>query len=492
MEKHSNRTNVRTRAMRRMILTAAAVIMAIGAGAQNVEATFGAEGKMLGHSNEPQLIGYTDGSVVMTDVQSRKLVLASYDIDQNEKARVELGSSKEVECYGGFVNGDNVDLLLVNNGDGMMRVWRERRSLSTLQPVGDPSTLVDLKGEKKDKFYFTLGTSPSQELLAGVSVAARKGLDPEMRVSLYSRQLEAYWHMPISAVAFNQILVNDSGEVVLGHCTLDQRKACTFTVLDGENEKHFGFRLDSEIWPTEVSMVRYDNNKLILAVAVCEGHKVIMPLGSNINRIDFYCYDVEKDKLSITSHHISDLDASRLCGRKEGKAPNNNWVQFGNIVQSIADGQGAYLMLDQTWTVTRNDIPVEQNRVGMMVIRINADGKVQWTKSIRMGSRSSWGGRGMIAYRWRSTADGIALALAQHAKNASLTPDQPVKTFRIFKDKAILNVYTLNPKGELNRTDYNIGKQAIVGAARTVDSHNLMLFLIASANKGQFANITIK
>ena len=485
-----NRTSLQG-GMRRAALIAAAMLIAFAASAQAVSFKTEANGKMLAHANEPQFIGTFDGSAVLLDRTGKKILLGRYDMAQNELASIELTREKETSCYGGFVNGNNIDLLMVRDGDEGMRVWRERLNATTLQGAAEPLTLTDMRGEKKDKFFFQIGTSPNQELLAGVSVAARKGLEPEMRVSLYSRELEAYWHMPIEVVPFNQILVTDSGEVVLAYCSADRKRPSTFTVIDGEHEKHFSFKVNEGIWALESSVVRYGNGKLVMAVTVCDEHKVVMPLGSNINRVEFYCYDIQRDELTVNTYDFTADESARMANRKDGNGTHNNWVQFGTLNQSIADDEGAYLMLDQTWRVTKNDIPVEQHHQGMMVIRIDASGHVQWTRTMRLTAQSSWGGRDMVAYRWRSTADGVMLAAPQNAKNAPLPDDKPVKNFKILKDKAVMSVFTLDRKGNLSRENFDIGKQTMIGAARAVDSRHFMLLLVGSGNKSQFAHIEL-
>ena len=151
--------------------------------AQTVEFNAEAPGKMLSKTNEPRFIGAADGSVVIVDRHSKKMTLERYDMAQNELARVELGSQKELDNYGGFINGSNVDLLNVRHTDGSFRVYRDRRPLSAIQQ-GEQTTLVEYNGNKDDKYFFSLGTSPDQTLLAGVSVSARKGLDADVRVAL--------------------------------------------------------------------------------------------------------------------------------------------------------------------------------------------------------------------------------------------------------------------------------------------------------------------
>ena len=459
--------------------------------AQTVEFNAEAPGKMLSKTNEPRFIGVADGSVVIVDRHSKKMTLERYDMAQNELARVELGSQKELDNYGGFINGSNVDLLNVRHTDGSFRVYRDRRPLSAIQQ-GEQTTLVEYNGNKDDKYFFSLGTSPDQTLLAGVSVSARKGLDADVRVALYNRELEEYWHKSVQSSGFNQVLVNDSGEVVLGFCTVNTKHACRFTVTDGENEENFSFRLDGEDGtPWEATMLRYGDGKLLLAVAVREENHAIMPIGTNIDRMDFYCYDVRRGDLTVTKYNFTDLDANRMANSKDDKSPRHHWVQFCEISQGIADATGAYVMLQQTWRVTKNDVPTEQHHMGMMVLRVDKEGRVQWSRPFRLTSQSSWGGRDMNNYRWRTTPNGIMLALAQNAKNVNLPDEKPIKYFKILKDKAVLSVFTLDPAGNLKRSNFDIGKQVALGSAHYMNTPGeYMLFLMGG--KGRFARLTIK
>ncbi len=477
----------RTAGLGRWLLTAAALMMSVGAGAQTIDFSTGNAGKMLSRTNEPQLIGIVDGSVVIVDKHGKNTELGRYDMDQNELASVVLAHEKETSCYGGYVNGNKVDLLMVREGDEGMRVWHERLDATNLSVAAEPQTILEMKGNKKDNFAYIIGTSPTQELLAGVALAARKGLDPEMKVSLFDRNLEAYWHMSIDVTPVNQVIVNDSGEVALGYCSIDEKKPCLFTVVDGEHEEHFSFKITKEEddFPVEATMMRYADGKLLMAVSVCANHKVVMPLGTNVNRIDFYCYDVAKDELTRTSYKITNAESARMSNSKEGKGTRNNWIQFGTIRQSIADDEGAYLMMDQTWSVTQNNIPVQQNHLGMLVVRVDEKGHVQWTRTMRLAAASSWSGRNLINCRWRSTADGIMLATAQNAKSVLQGDEKPVKNMRPGKDKATLSVYTLDRSGDLRRSHYAIGKQTLIGSARTADSHRFVVFLVGNGNKGQ-------
>ena len=197
-------------------------------------------GKPLADDYSQKFIGANSQGVVLLEYSGfgylrTNQALVCYDYAQNELARVDMGKTKEVNCYGGFLNDNNVDLLMMTENDNGMRVWRERRDMS-LKEKGEQLVLADFKGQKGDEFFFAMGTSNDQQLLAGVFVASRKTQEPEMWVGLYSRELNEYWKMKLTPTPCSQVYVTDSGEVVLSY--VSAKGLCSFTGVDGEKENH--------------------------------------------------------------------------------------------------------------------------------------------------------------------------------------------------------------------------------------------------------------
>ena len=453
-------------------------------------------GKALADDFSQKFIGATDRGVVLLEYSGfaylhTNQALVYYDYAQNELARVDMGKTKETACYGGFVNGDNVDMLLMTYDDNGMKVWRERRDLS-LREKGERLTLADFKGQKGDDFFFAMGTSANQQLLAGVFVASRKTQEPEMWVGLYSRELNEYWKMKVSTMPFTQVLVTDSGEVVLSY--VNEKGLCSFMVVDGENENHYGFRLGDDAKICETSVIRYGDGKILMAAAVQEERRSVMPAkeaGPNIDRIDIYCYDIESGKTSVVKHTFSDEETARLRNDKDKSGLKHHWVPFGNLQQSIADGTGVYVVIDQQWTVKTDGMPSDFNRVGMMVMRVSADGKVEWTRTWRMENNVHPNLRGIMGYGWQPCSDGIMLAVATNAKNVDAPEEKSVKPFKPTRQNAMLSVIKLKANGKASRKDFSIDDQGLIGAAHCLGGDKYLLML-SGRRKGQFAHLELK
>ena len=89
---------------------------------QSIPGSFGSQ---ISGAFDQQFIGATNKAVVLFEYSGlgrAKQSLASYDYSQNELGRVDMGTVKDVNCYGGFINDGNVDLLFVKNDDNNLRV----------------------------------------------------------------------------------------------------------------------------------------------------------------------------------------------------------------------------------------------------------------------------------------------------------------------------------------------------------------------------------
>lgn len=473
----------------------AALLMGITATAQEVSFDLKGEAKLNPRSSTSQFIGNTADRVYFVERTGRMkdhISLAAYSLDLVEQSRVELGREKDFDSYGGFVNGQNIDLLQVSYADNGMHVYRNRRSLSTLSPEGDTLTLAQYSGQKDDEFGFHIATSPNGQLLAGLFMAHRVLQGNEIRVGLYDRQLEEYWSMAVEQATFNAMSVTDEGEIVL--YTLGSKGECHFTIVDGENVKHadFSITVKDKALILEKQFVRYGDGKIVMAVTVREENRVIMPQGTNIDAIYIYCYDMAKKHLSVEQHSFTDEENHRLCNTKEGKKPSDRWIPFGEISQTLADKDGGYVIVSDTWTLSMNGMKSQYNRCGIMVMRVDANGKIMWTNTRRYMGSANWNDRDYLTHRWVSTPNGIMLAWVDNIKNINIPNDKEYKSFTPGKNKTVLQVWTLNAAGKESVTYIASGNMCLYGAAHRSGTPGKYIALLNTNRKSQLAFLTIK
>jgi hypothetical protein len=167
-------------------------------------------------------------------------------------------------------------------------------------------------------------------------------------------------------------------------------------------------------------------------------------------------------------------------------------VQFGHICQRIADSDGAYLMVDQSWTTTYDNVPTGQQRMGMMVMRVDPNGKILWTTAKRTTTNTSWNDRDYLDYKWLPTPTGVMLAWTDHIANISFPPSKQVKLFSPFKSKATLNVWTLTHDGKEDLSFIELSRQTMAGPAHSLDTQGEYIVLLTSGNRQQLTKVKIE
>ncbi len=471
------------------------LLTCIAATAQTVSFDIHPANKVSKSITLPLFIGCDNNRIIRVEDFGRRTndySLIAYNHDMVEQSRVDLSSGDFLEAYGGYINGQHIDLLFADRSNNGMRVYRDRHCLATLQ-AEDTLDLVSLKGEKGDDFAFTIAVSPNGKLLAGIFLARYQAQTTDLRVALYNRELEEYWNMSVPSATFNNVSLTDDGDIIL-YTLGDKDGKALFTIVDGENIRHHEFRIEPEEESVilERAFLRYGNGKIIIATTVRQENHAIMPVGSNIDRVDIHSFDIGKNTISTHRHPFTDQETQRLCNSKEGKALRHHWVQFGQIDKTIADNEGAYLMLSQSWTVTQNGIPTEYHTCGMMVLRVDADGNISWTRTQRYSAIVNWGWRRAIIPHWRSIPDGIMLAWADNAKNVTIPDGKSCNDFKPSFHKSTLNVWILHPDGRETQSYIQTDRMFLDGSVHPLDTPGKYLATLRNMRKTQLAFITIE
>lgn len=458
--------------------------------AQVADVEFLPQGRALAKSYEPRFIGCENGQVVFIEKAGRlrnKMELASYDMEQKELARVQMTDNKEVQCYGGYINGSNIDLLMSEMSDNGMRVYRERHNAQSLLPSGETLTLVDFKGTQGDNMGFALGVSPNQQLLAGFFFVEREGQRGEVQVGLYSRELEEYWKMDSRCRKFDMVYVTDSGEVILGNYSSGK---FNLFILDGENEKEYSFSADDSY--SEIRIARYANGKVYL-VYTHSGKENAFEMGTQVDQIGVICFNTKNKDVKIDRHSIDKQEYNRLNNQKDGARVKRDdfRVFYMSLNQTLEDNDGCYVMLDQSWRVLLDGTPSEFHRMGMMVCRINDNGKFEWVKAFRISNVSPWDARNLSDYRWIKTKKGPMLLWVE-SKNSYDTPeDKTINDFKALNGAGILTAILLGNNGSETRQHYEIAsKQALLGAPHLLTDGNYLLIL-RGKSRGYFAKMSV-
>ena len=440
----------------------------------------------MAKSYEPRFIGCDKNQVVLIEMAGRlrnRMEVARYDLEQNELARAALTEDKNVECYGGYVNGEYVDLLMAETKENGLKVYRHRLDTAKLEIVDQPLTLADYKGTQGDRMGFALGVSQNQQLLAGIYAIGREGQLGEVQVGLYSRELEEYWKMDSRCRRMEMMYVTDSGEVLLGNYV---KGKYNLYIMDGEQEEEYSFEADATF--SEIRIARYAEGKVYFVYTHSDKPDWREP-GTMINYVGVICFDTKTQRVSVERHSINKVEYNRLENQKDdARVKNEDYrLVYGSLNQTIEEDDGFYAMLDQTWRVTINGVPTEYHRMGMMVCHIDNEGKFEWVKSFRISTIASWEARNLASYRWVKGNEGLMLFWVESKSSAENPEEKPVKDFKALNSAGVLTAMLLRKDGSSERQHFEIAsKQSLLGGPHQLDDGEYLM-LMRGVTRGYFA-----
>lgn len=472
---------------------AVALLATTNIAAQEVNLTFAPQGKGIAKTLPQQMLG-SDGKNIVMITQSGILIktlwIKSFDMEQNLQGEIELGHIKDngfgLTCRQAIVNGSNIDLLMVDKDNDHLVATHERRNMATLALEGEPRVLADLKGNKNDQMYFFSAMSPDEKLVATATVKVEAGLGAEVKVALYSREMEEYWSMEVPAHGFSDILVNNEGEVALMGMEVENNIGTLQAIVtDGERSEFQSSRYNAHGMLVLWEPAYYGNGRLV-ATAAMRSEELSQ---GYINCMDAVSLDIKSGNVSIDRHLMSSEELVKLINEK-GNSTKRKWLSYGVIEQVITDNEGAYVVVDGRWdTYSRYGLE-SRSRCGMMVLRVGADGHFKWVHTERYFMQVGFGGLNFIEYRWLPTTTGIMLVNLTNKKDAYRGPDETVKGVRSVK-KAELTVTTLNREGTASKVRFASNKQGLL-LYPTPLADNEWLFLLSRGFKSSFGKLTIK
>ena len=481
--------------LKSILLSAIVIAMSFGATAQVADLQEYANGTVVTKTYSPQFIGCDGERVVMVEELGRRknrIELVAYSMDQVELGRVMLTDDKELSCYGGFINGSNIDLLMAEWHGDDMKLYRERRNLQSLQPVGEQLVLADYKGTSKDKLGFRLSSSPNQELLALMYYVDRESQMTEVQVALYSRELEEYWKADTRSRKISFFSVTDSGDVLIGgrnDATIEM------TVMDGENENSYSIDYGKIITNVaEMSLARYANNKFYFIATHHNDMGNKWDNGTLVDYVQSLCYDTKSKDLTEDKYIFTQQDYNRLNNLKDDAKlhKGDNRVRFCSLNQVMSDNKGYYAMLDQTWTVRVDGQLNSKYRQGQMVVRVDNDGKIEWVKTFRINCSATRDIFPTVGYSWVKTDKGPMLAwVERNSKNEPLQ-EKPVEEFKPMSHPGMLTTLRIDAEGNMVRQHYPMAsKTGLQGRPSKMETGDWIVIL-RGKTKGHFGKLTVK
>lgn len=375
------------------------IAMALGGAllAQNLNVQFGnstkkLKGNLLAGLPTISYIGEKGDLVylVTSNNLNTKQTLQTYthDMELKGEQKIDYSLGKSTFC-GGYVNGNNVDLLRADNEKDGMHFLHIQYDANTLNKIKEEEILHINQESRREGVAFVMEESQSTEWLGIVYLDNPKNAS-RLNTVVYGNDMKPLWSMSSAPIDIADIFLSDSAEIVMGSYELPQSPTgmtkVRFVVMDGENEAVYDGQMKSgQMDGFEV--VRYQDGK-IYCVGALEGEAQNK---RNNWRTGFYTF-VYNTKTSQVEHYeeykLTQKDINLIKNDKIDNKDKKLSIESLQWSGSRYDADGVTVLYDRHW-----DVYVRQSNgfteysttehTGMMLLRIDNAGHFQKHTAIR-------------------------------------------------------------------------------------------------------------
>ncbi len=455
--------------------------------------TIGADSKALQYTKKknvlartPGYIGHLNGTNYIMgfyDERKPKAYLAAYDGNLNELRKTDLPSEENQTLYGGFANEKSIDLLMTQKDASAYTAYKLSYDPTTLEPKGDPETLVTFNRGKDDKTYTYVNSSQSQEWLSLIFAVVEDD-NVEWLVGLYDTELEEYWSMEFHQDVIDDYFVTDSGEVVVAGFYKKKNSEETrlqFVVLDGEREQAYAC---NEVLPEmrNMEIVRYENGKIYctgLIVGEAQDENGAWNSGFYSLVYDTRAKRMEKfEKVDFAKEDICDL--CNVSRNSRLKILSTDKMRFAD---SRYDNEGTTVLYERTYNFYVNYIFQHSEYVGILAYRIDKEGHIAWHRVLLRDIQAPNGIENNVRTKLTPAGNGYTIFYMDQPGNANLKEGKPAIIAPLERSKLSLMATTIDYHGNTTRSLLAVPPKSVtVGAPHLLDDGSYMLFLARPFN----------
>lgn len=432
-------------------------------------------------------IGATDSSVYLIQEMLRRpkgLFLTRYDKNMAVQARRELTESDGSHYLGGYVSGQGVELMLVENDKRSLKALAQRFDLVTLEPVGAPREMKSADVGDNGKYDLKILDAPSGDLSAAIYLLQGAGQGVEAQVSLFDNELEELWLMDCPLHVLDDAYLSDSGEVVLsGYYTKknDTRTFFEITYMDGDRIQSFDFDCDLQrVHSMEV--VRLAGDRIYVTGAYLSEastqHKEVFE-GIYAMTVNMKNKAVER----IAKHVLTKEE--RECMANRVSLPKNSDLPYEAYLGAAADDQGVTVAYHHAATVYSGPVPMERHMGGILLLRVNDKGDIAWTRALNRHTNASYDLGILMRASIRTVGDKTMVVYGDTKYNKGREQDAVSRVYLPVSSAGELHVVMVSHNGDMQHQYLPIpDKMALVGKPHRVTENEYKVIFAASSKMG--------
>lgn len=474
--------------IKRILFVSIALFSAQWALAQTATLTWGGESKDFTpkRSNALTYVGQRDSSTYVIQWLAKNpqgMFLTRYDKDLRVMARHPLGSGWERPCLGGYANEKSIDLVMLDYTKQSLKTTCLSFDPLTLEPKGEGREMKSLIANGEGALDLDMMQSPDGKLNAAIYYVATPGRDLEAQISLMDNTMEEYWATEGPVGSTSEKLLTDSGEVVLGSFKqLDNQSIMGhLTCTDGEAPRTYTFEQKTG-YVRSMRIVRYDGTRVTLT-GMIQDPSEIRQSKTIINAIYVLVFNTEKNRVErFTTHELTPIECSRLQNNKDSYTRDHS-ITFLDYFGSLSDEEGTLAVYRHRFLTTTNGVPTSETFGGLLLMRINPDGTIAWTRTLRNYTQVPPDMASYCSNNLSRVGDKAMILLLDSPKNRTHDDTKPVHTLAYTNTPTVLAAHFIDRQGNISTQYLDMpAKSAMIGHPHRVGEKQFKLLMTSYSN----------
>jgi len=481
--------------MKKTVLLMGLLAVMFGAAAQSISVKTQGESNVLGLKKS--VLGYThcygmDGNSVYVRyatgkaMKVDKVYFGRFNKIMDMEAVREFDNSKATPLVI-FVNEKDVAMIQHHHSKDQLMVTSQHYEKQSLEPVGEQQVLRSLDLDEKHLAQMDASSSENQQYAATLCLEQLPDSAVKADVVLYNRHLEEQWHMESNFIgndnaswnlltgqltgAFSDFYVSNNGEVLITSTVTnnDNTTVLSLIYMNGKENNHFAVRThtvgirSAKVLKCEGDLVYITGNQeKVYARNVYQPSKYTTDLYMLI-------YNMKTKKIQSLKYYTLTEDDCRVLRNQSSKTSMAREAYNTGFTGAACDEDGF------TMTYVSK---------GILVMRANMKGEIEWVKTLRNDNEASWDESNMIQVLTHSYGDKVMLVVNRNEDNVNRDSAKPAAIFKPGKSNAVLTFYLIDRQGNIEETNAILPpKSGMLGRPLEV-SKDKFVFIGASNKAG--------
>lgn len=456
--------------MKRINLLLLFVAVLATAGAQTLNYTNGSENKKikLPQVSNMHIVGQQDGLLLgVTDKYTtflknhikKEIMVVALDENMNIVRSIELPETKDSYTQTATYFEGKVYLLTSRKEKTSTYYERTVVDATTMQKVGETTTIYTYTSERKDQSFQWIEQSPNGTLSGLIHITTSRKSDKFEAVQiLLDEEMNIEWQRDYAIYSLSNMLVTDDGEIITIGYSGGKTGSVYISVLNEANA--FDFEEPTNLKIKDVRLAGYKDGK-ILGVG----------FGINASKDDAVQYfgiaaDIKSQRVNIGYQTLTDQECNILANIDLSKKSRGVYTDILFLKHCQPTEYGAVATIQTRMIVEtcnqNGGCSIKSYSYGTLIFGIDNDGNVAWHHGIRKSMKQN-GYPTLLTDAVCVEGSDVYLLQSESPKWAPVyNVEKKAKTQKMNSGTKVLGVYHIDANGSIIKEVEKMNKAVVL------------------------------